>query len=84
MGNKQFFQETLWWKDVYCVRVQDANSIIKLSDGQVLQRCVYPNPDKTFTIVSYSGKVETNQNLVFACPVLSRVERPELLGIEII
>ncbi len=60
------------------------NSIIKLSNGEVLQRCIYPNPDKTFTIVSYSGKVETNQNLVFACPVLSRVERPELLGVEII
>lgn len=59
------------------------NSIVKTNDGKILQRAIFPSYDGKFTLVSLSGAVTSNVNLKFACPVLMRVERPELLGFEI-
>ena len=60
------------------------NSIVKTKDGEILQRAIFPSFDGKFTLVSLSGAVTSDVNIKFACPVLMRVERPELLGFEII
>lgn len=59
------------------------NCIVKTSENKILQRTIYPSHDGKYTLVSVNGSVESDINLKFACPVLSRVERPELLGFEI-
>ena len=58
--------------------------VVKTADKNILQRTIYPTHDGKFTLVSVGGReVLHDQTLLFACPVLSRVERPELLGFEI-
>tara|TARA_A100001515_G_scaffold144961_1_gene150985 strand:+ start:23234 stop:23878 length:645 start_codon:yes stop_codon:yes gene_type:complete len=58
------------------------NSIVKTDDGKILQRAIFPSYDGKFTLVSLNGAVTSDINLKFACPVLMRVERPELLGFQ--
>mgnify|MGYP003115449106 FL=1 len=59
--------------------------IVKTEDGQILQRTIYPNHNGKFTLSSVGGRELLHDvKLKFACPVLTRVERPELLGFKII
>ena len=65
---------------------QSANGrccIVKTTNGDLWQQTVYPQPNNKFTICSLGGSVLQDQSLVFACPVLFRIERPELLGIKL-
>lgn len=58
--------------------------IVKTNEGKILQRTIYPTHDGKYTLTSVGGRqILHDQHLLFACPVLSRVERPELLGFEI-
>lgn len=59
--------------------------IVKTNDKKVLQRTIYPNHDGKYTLTSVGGReVLHDQTILFACPILTRVERPELLGFKII
>jgi len=60
------------------------NCIVKTIEGNILQRTVYPNPGNKFTLTSFSGATETDQTLIFSCPIIMRIERPDILGYEII
>ena len=65
---------------------QSANGrccIVKTINGNLWQQTVFPQPDNKFTLSTMSGHVHQDEVLVFACPVLFRVERPELLGIKV-
>jgi transcriptional regulator with XRE-family HTH domain len=56
-------------------------SICKDKDGNISMVLVYPQPDGKFSLASMSqSHVQQNIELVWACPVLSIIVRPDLLG----
>lgn len=59
-----------------------ARSIVKTSEGNIEHALVYPQPDGKYTLtgVWQGGQLRQNIELICGCPVLSCVDRPDLLG----
>ena len=82
---------TITWADMRPIQdesiPQDALSrcnIIKAGCGGIFQCVIHKQPDGKFTIQSFTGNsLQQDVKIIWACPVLGRAERPDLLGLEI-
>ena len=82
---------TITWADMRPIQEesvpQDALSrccIFKCNVGQVRQAVIHKQMNNLFTTVAFYGNnVRNDIEIVWACPVLGRAERPDLLGLEI-